>query len=84
MAPPKQPRKQPIVLRGDGEMREEWDGSGALMMTSDEEAACPFGGGGAEREGDEAPRVVTVKLTQLASDRWRDGTRVAEPREGLN
>ena len=36
MAPPKQPRKQPIVLRGDGEMREEWDGSGALMMTSDE------------------------------------------------
>ena len=49
MAPPKQPRKQPIVLRGDGEMREEWDGSGALMMTSDEEAACPFGGGGAER-----------------------------------
>jgi hypothetical protein len=61
------------------------------MVISDEEAA--FGGAGrggkrkrwwwgmkplGEKEKRHEPRLVTVKLTQLASDRWTNGTRVRE------
>jgi len=63
-------------------------GDRGAVVTSDEEAASGGAGrggkqvvGGDEAVGGgkgEAPRLVTVKLTQLASDRWTNGTRVRE------